>query len=138
MSAANPHTIVVLETGGPVSMPWRDSVQGILEAWYPGIGGAQAMANRLFGAVNPSGKLPVTVEKTEADLPHPQVPGLNAEPKGAAGIAGRRRRNPQDIRRELYRRSQIWRYKWFESEKKEPLFPFGFGLSYTTFVHTRA
>jgi beta-glucosidase len=135
VSAANPHTIVVLETGGPVSMPWRDSVQGILEAWYPGIGGAQAMAALLFGEVNPSGKLPVTFAKNDADLPHPQVPGLNAEPKGAVGTAD----GADGIRKTFdvnYTEGVRFGYKWFDSEKKEPLFPFGFGLSYTTFAYS--
>ncbi len=76
VAAANPNTIVVLETGGPVSMPWADHVKGIVEMWYPGIGGAQALANILFGDVNSSGKLPVTFAKDEAQLPHPIVPGL--------------------------------------------------------------
>ena len=57
-------------------MPWSNAVAGIAEMWYPGIGGAQALANILFGDVNPSGKLPVTFARSDADLPHPQVPGI--------------------------------------------------------------
>ena len=82
VAAANPNTIVVLETGGPVTMPWHDNVKGILAAWYPGIGGAQAMANLIFGDVNPSGKLPLTFAKSDADLPHPQVTGLTPRSRG--------------------------------------------------------
>ncbi|MGH9567383.1 MAG: glycoside hydrolase family 3 protein, partial [Candidatus Angelobacter sp.] len=69
VAAANPHTIVVLETGDPVTMPWVNDVSAILEAWYPGSRGADALANVLFGDVNPSAKLPITFPKSEADLP---------------------------------------------------------------------
>ncbi len=72
VAAANPHTIVVLETGGPVTMPWIDKVSAVIEAWYPGIRGSEALANILFGDTNPSGKLPLTFPRTEADLPHPK------------------------------------------------------------------
>src|SRR5258707_15380365 len=85
VAAANPNTIVVLETGGPVSMPWIDHVKGVVEMWYPGIGGAQALANILFGDVNPSAKLPVTFAKDDAQLPHPKVPGLEGVTFTAAG-----------------------------------------------------
>ena len=71
VAAANPHTVVVLETGGPVTMPWAGQVSAILEAWYAGSAGSDAVANVLFGAANPSAKLPVTFPRSEADLPHP-------------------------------------------------------------------
>jgi beta-glucosidase len=71
VAAANPHTIVVLETGSPVTMAWASQVAGILEAWYPGVRGAEAVARVLFGDVNPSAKLPITFPKRDADLPHP-------------------------------------------------------------------
>ncbi len=135
VAAANPHTIVVLETGGPVSMPWQSSAKGILEAWYPGIGGAQALANLLFGDVNPSGKLPVTFAKSEADLPHPQIAGLAPQSRGTVGTAD----GASAIRKTFdvnYTEGVRFGYKWFDSEKKEPLFPFGFGLSYTTFAYS--
>ena len=73
MAAANPKTIVVLETGTAVTMPWLDKVSGMLEAWYAGSNGADAVANILFGDVNPSAKLPMTFPKSEADLPHPTL-----------------------------------------------------------------
>ena len=73
VSEANPRTIVVLETGGAVTMPWIDRVSAVLEAWYPGIRGGEAIAAILFGDVNPSGKLPLTFPRSEADLPHPVV-----------------------------------------------------------------
>jgi beta-glucosidase len=149
VAAANPRTIVILETGGPVTMPWIENVGAVLETWYPGIGGAQAMANILFGDVNPSGKLPVTFPKSEADLPHPELPGLNfltaplpAPPPGPStplpAGPGRGGRPPEippfDIN---YSEGLKNGYKWFESEGKTPLFSFGFGLSYTTFGYSQ-
>jgi beta-glucosidase len=129
---ANPHTIVVLETGGPVTMPWVDKVSAILEAWYPGIRGAEAVANILFGDVNPSAKLPVTFPKTEADLPHPRVPGMSMLP-GGEPLAKESQWPPFDIN---YTEGLKVGYKWFETEGKEPLFPFGFGLSYTSYTYS--
>jgi len=130
VAAANPHTIVVIESGGPVAMPWIDRVAGVLEAWYPGIGGAQSMAGILFGEVNPSGRLPITFAKTDAQLPHPQVPGIELIKN--PGTAHHR---PGEL--PLFDASATEGvrvgYKWFESKQEEPLFPFGFGLSYTTY-----
>lgn len=123
VAAANPHCIVILETGGPVSMPWIGQVKGVLETWYPGIGGAQAIANILFGDINPSGKLPITFAKTEADLPHPQVPGLET---------GTPQKRPFDVN---YTEGLKVGYKWFEAEDKDPLFAFGHGLSYTSYAY---
>ncbi len=136
VAAANPNTIVVLETGGPVSMPWAGDVKGIVETWYPGIGGAQATANVLFGTVNASGKLPVTFAATEADLPHPQVPGLTANTgnNGMSGAEGRRQ--PHDFPVDYNVEGMMVGYKWFQAKDKQPLFPFGFGLSYTTYVYS--
>src|ERR1035437_4291325 len=73
VAAANPHTIVVIESGGPVTMPWVDQVSAILEAWFAGSRGAEAVANLIFGEANPSAKLPITFPKSEADLPHPTI-----------------------------------------------------------------
>ena len=78
VAAANPHTIVVLETGGPVLMPWLDKAAAVLEAWYPGIKGADAIADMLFGDVNPSGRLPITFPASLDQLPRPDVPGWTA------------------------------------------------------------
>jgi beta-glucosidase len=131
VAAANPNTIVVLETGGPVSMPWIDHVKGVVEMWYPGIGGAQALANILFGEVNPSAKLPVTFAKDDAQLPHPIVPGL----EGISTNARNRelKIKPFDLN---YTEGAKVGYKWFEATNKQPLFPFGFGLSYTTYAYS--
>jgi beta-glucosidase len=140
---ANPHTIVVLETGGPVTMPWIDKVGAVLEAWYPGIRGGEAIAGILFGAVNPSGKLPVTFPKSEADLSHPVLP---APPQPAAaragapaaaaqgGRGGRALQAPFDVD---YSEGLKTGYKWFDAENKEPLFPFGYGLSYAAFAYSQ-
>src|SRR5208337_1708781 len=76
VAAANPHTIVVLETGGPAAMPWIGNVSAALEVWYPGTMGHEALANILFGDVNPTGKLPATFAKSDADLPHPTIFGM--------------------------------------------------------------
>jgi beta-glucosidase len=131
VAAANPNTIVVLETGGPVSMPWIEHVKGVVEMWYPGIGGAQALANILFGEVNPSAKLPVTFAKDDAQLPHPVVPGLEDLPAGKPNHAHSVK--PFDLR---YTEGAKVGYKWFEATNKEPLFPFGYGLSYTTYAYS--
>jgi len=135
VAAANPNTVVILETGGPVSMPWNGEVKGIMAAWYPGIGGGQAMASLLFGVVNPSGKLPVTFAKTEADLPHPKVAGMELRPKDRAGLAD----GSDGVRKTfevVYSEGVRFGYKWFDSEKKTPLYPFGYGLSYTTYAYS--
>lgn len=132
VAAANPHTIVVLETGGPAAMPWIDKVNAAIEIWYPGIRGAEALANLLFGDVNPSGKLPATFAKSDADLPHPEVPGM--QPVSAAGspAGGRGMMRGFDLD---YTEGLKVGYKWFDAEDKQPLFAFGHGLSYTTFAY---
>ena len=138
VAAANPHTVVVLETGGPVTMPWTGQVSAILEAWYAGSSGSDAVANVLFGDVNPSAKLPMTFPKSEADLPHPTVvqPPPASVPNYmqrevwkqiAAGLA------PFTVK---YDEGVKVGYKWYDAEKKPVLFPFGFGLSYTTFSYS--
>ncbi|HXB62147.1 MAG TPA: glycoside hydrolase family 3 C-terminal domain-containing protein [Acidobacteriaceae bacterium] len=134
VAAANPRTIVVIESGGPVTMPWVDNVSGILEAWYPGIGGAQALANILFGAVNPSAKLPCTFPRTEADLPHPVLAGSTRVFPPGTGAGTKNQTQPFDVDYNI--EGARVGYKWFDSENKQPLFPFGFGLSYTTFAYS--
>ena len=92
VAAANPRTIVVLITGNPVTMPWIDHVAGVMEAWYPGIGGGQAIANLIFGSVVPSGKLPITFAKSESDLPHERIFGMTQSSANgdSPGVLGRR------------------------------------------------
>ncbi len=138
VAAANPHTIVVIESGGPVTMPWIDHVSAVLEAWYPGTRGAEAIAKILFGGVNPSAKLPVTFAKTEADLPHPtemlQPPARKGEMQpmfpGAPWMVNTRQ---FDIE---YDEGLLVGYKWYDAKDKQPLFPFGYGLSYTTYSYS--
>jgi len=129
VAAANPHTIVVLETGGPVLMPWLDKVQAVVEAWYPGNRGGAAIARILFGAVNPSGRLPITFPHSESQLPHPIITGYNP-----VGRTVRTKGTPTayDV---IYNEGANVGYKWFEDQKTQPLFPFGYGLSYTTFSY---
>ena len=137
VAAANPHTIVVLETGNPITMPWLDKVSGVLEAWFAGSRGSDALANILFGDVNPSGKLPITFPKSEADLPHQtivQPPPGTYPPE-----------NPNSWKQALegypafqtaYDERLKIGYKWYDAEKKQPLFAFGYGLSYTTYSYS--
>jgi beta-glucosidase len=129
VAAANPRTIVVLETGGPVAMPWIGRVSAALEIWYPGIRGAQAAANILFGDVNPSAKLPVTFPRSDSDLPHPEIPGIALLPKQPPYA------HLPDFDIDYTEGLKVG-YKWFDAEGIEPLFPFGFGLSYTTFAYS--
>lgn len=139
VAAANRHVIIVIESGGPVLMPWIDNVNSVLEAWFPGIRGGEAMANILFGGANPSGRLPVTFPKSEVDIPHAQIFGMDllVNPGFGSNEPGGRGRGafpPFDIE---YTEGLKVGYKWFESENKKPLFPFGFGLSYTTFSYSK-
>jgi beta-glucosidase len=129
VAAANPHTIVVLETGGPVLMPWLDKVQTVVEAWYPGNRGGAAIARVLFGAVNPSGRLPITFPHAESQLPHPIITGLTPIGRTVRTIGTP---TAYDV---IYNEGSKVGYRWFEDQRIEPLFPFGFGLSYTTFSY---
>ena len=125
---ANPHTIVVLETGTAVTMPWLDKVGGVLEAWYGGSKGAEAVANILFGDVNPSAKLSMTFPRSEADLPHPE---LVKPPEGSHPRPG----EPPTFSVKYDEGLKVG-YKWYDAENKPVLFPFGFGLSYTTYGYS--
>jgi beta-glucosidase len=137
IAAANPHTIVVLETGSPVTMPWAEKVSGILEAWYGGSRGADAVARVIFGEVNPSAKLPITFPRSEADLPHPSIvkPPAKSTTNGefeawkkiAAGLPAFQTTYDEGLK---------VGYKWYDAEHKPVLFPFGYGLSYTTYSYS--
>jgi beta-glucosidase len=136
VAKANPNTVVVLETGGPVSMPWSAKVKGIVEAWYPGIGGGEAIANVLSGRVNASGKLPVTFAAREDDLPHPHVTGLT-EKTGNNGMSAKvKGEQAKNFTVDYNVEGMLVGYKWFQVKDKMPLFPFGFGLSYTSFEYS--
>ncbi|MES2018492.1 MAG: glycoside hydrolase family 3 C-terminal domain-containing protein [Pseudomonadota bacterium] len=125
VAAANPNTVVVLETGGPVTMPWLDAVGAVVEAWYPGTAGGEAIARVLSGEVNPSGRLPATFPRSESQLPRPRVDGDPAAKPGG--------RYSVDYNIE----GAAVGYKWFELKGHTPLFAFGHGLSYTSFAYQR-
>jgi len=122
VAAANPKTIVVMENGGAQVMPWLANVEGVLEAWYPGQRGGEAIANLLFGDINPSGKLPLTFPASVNDLARPTI----ATPPDSTTPF------PVDYTIDGFNVG----YKWYDSKGLAPLFPFGFGLSYTTFAIT--
>ncbi len=134
VAAANPRTVVVLETGTAVTMPWVDKVGAVLEAWYAGSRGAEAIVNILSGDVNPSAKLPMTFPKSEADLPHPQLtqPGPGQTGEAAVMKTG----EPKPTFTMHYDEGLKVGYKWYDAEKKPVLFAFGHGLSYTTFAYS--
>ena len=134
VAEANPRTIVVLETGSAVTMPWVNKVAGVLEAWYAGSSGHKALANVLVGDVNPSGKLALTFPKSESDLPRPVIepaPPVTQTPTPADLANG-----PLGKFAVHYDEGAAVGYKWFEVQHKQPLFAFGYGLSYTTFDYT--
>ena len=122
VAAANPNTIVVLETGGPVLMPWLGKVGALVQAWYPGYRGGEALAGLLSGRVNPSGRLPVSFPASEAQLPRPRLPGLGEPPTTAMDV-------DYDIEG-----SDVG-YRWFARQGTKPLFPFGYGLAYTRYAY---
>jgi beta-glucosidase len=116
VAAANPHTVVVLQTGSAVLMPWLSQVSGVLQTWYPGVRGGAATAQLLFGDVNPSGKLPQTWPAGNGQVPAStpaQFPGINNQESYSEGI--------------------YVGYRWYNEHNQTPLFPFGYGLSYTSF-----
>ena len=117
VAAANPNTIVVLNTGSAVTMPWLSSVKGVLEAWYPGQEDGTAIANVLFGSYDPSGHLTVTFPTSLSQVPAStaaQWPGTNGTVQYSEGV---------DVG-----------YRWYDSQNQTPLYPFGYGLSYTSFA----
>ena len=138
VAAANPHTIVVLETGGAATMPWADQVSGILEAWYAGSSGARAIANVLFGDVNPCAKLPITFPRSDADLPHTSIvkPPETSTTKDGDPDAWKKIAAGLPAFQITYDEGLKVGYKWYDAEHKQVLFPFGYGLSYTTYTYS--
>jgi beta-glucosidase len=119
-AAANPNTVVVIAAGAPVAMPWLGRVRGVLDQWYAGIENGNAIAAVLYGQANPSGKLPQTFPKSLADMPErtpQQYPGADGKAVYSEGLRVG--------------------YRWFDSQRIQPLFPFGYGLSYTSFRYSR-
>jgi beta-glucosidase len=119
VAAANPRTVVVLQTGGPVEMPWLDAVPAVLEAWYPGQEAGNAIADVLTGAAEPGGRLPQTFPRAWADNPT-----ASRDPEVYPGTDGRVR----------YAEGVFIGYRHYDRAGVAPLFPFGFGLSYTRFT----
>src|SRR5436309_14842075 len=117
VAAANPRTIVVLNTGSPITMPWLDKVAAVVQAWYPGQECGNAIADVLFGDVTPSGKLPQTFPVRLKDNPtYLDFPGENGKVYYGEGL--------------------FVGYRYYDKRRIAPLFPFGFGLSYTTFSYS--
>ena len=119
VAAANPNTVVVLNTGSAVTMPWLNQVKGVIEAWYPGQDDGNEIAAVLFGDVNPSGKLPVTFPRSLAQVPAStaaQWPGTGGKVQYSEGV--------------------LVGYRWYSTKGITPLFPFGYGLSYTSFAYS--
>jgi len=121
VAAANPNTVVVLESGGSVLTPWRDRVKGLIEAWYPGEQGGPAIAGVLFGDVDPGGRLPVTFPRQEGDIP------TAGDPEKYPGVA-------ENVK---YKEGVLVGYRWYDANRIAPAFPFGYGLSYTRFRYSR-
>lgn len=119
VAAANPNTVVVLETGNPVSMPWRAAVNAVVQAWYPGQAGARAIVEILTGRVNPSGRLPITFPVDLDQTPRPRLPGAGV-PWGTASTIE-------------YSEGADVGYRWYAGNGHVPMFTFGHGLSYTRF-----
>lgn len=141
VTAANPRSVVVLETGGAVLMPWAPQASAIVEAWYAGSRGATAVARILAGDVNPSAKLPLTFPLADADLPHPTLvkPGPDSRPlQGQTNTAMSSNRTGRVLAPfpVAYDEGLKVGYAWYDAEKKPVLFPFGFGLSYTAFAYS--
>ena len=119
VAAANPHTVVVVQAGAPITMPWLGSVASVLDTWYPGQTDGTALASLLFGQSNPSGHLPITFPASLADVPAStaaQFPGVNGSVEYSEGL--------------------LVGYRYYEAQNIKPLFPFGFGLSYTSFGYS--
>jgi len=122
VAKANPHTVVVLENSGPVTMPWLPQAAAVLESWYPGTRGGEAIARVLFGEVNPSGRLPATFPVSESQLPRPKLDGDPTIERERFAVN--------------YHEGAAVGYKWFDLKRIKPLFPFGYGLSYTQFSYS--
>jgi beta-glucosidase len=124
VAAANPRTVVVLETGGPVALPWLGRVGAVLAAWYPGGRGGEAIARLLFGDVAPSGRLPLSWPASAAQLPRPRIEG--------AGLGNPAR--PAEHVDYTIEGADVG-YRWYQRQGTKPLFAFGYGLGYTRFAY---
>ena len=138
VAAAQPRTVAVLETGGPVTMPWVDSVPAVIQAWYPGQRGGEAIANILTGRVNPSGRLPITFPAAATQSPRAAPVGLDTltslEAQAAANPANASKFELKSFPIDYVEGADVG-YRWYERQNQRPLFAFGHGLSYTSFAY---
>src|SRR6202020_2361130 len=121
--------------------PWIDKAAGVVETWYAGSSGHKALASFLVGDVNPAGKLPLSFPKSETDLPHPDAPKIPSESQVRAGDVADNGAPTANASAHAgyavhYDEGPEVGYKWYEAQNKKPLFPFGFGLSYTTSAYS--
>ena len=123
VAQANPRTVVVVVNNGPVAMPWLEQVGAVLVGWYPGSAGSEAIANLLFGKVSPSGRLPFTWPRDLSQLPRPVLEG-----------AGQQAPAPMPVSVDYDIEGADVGYRWFQRTERQALFPFGYGLTYTTFA----
>ncbi len=141
VAAAQPRTVAVLETGGPVLMPWIASVPAVLQAWYPGQRGGEAIAAILTGRVNPSGRLPITFPAAATQAPRAAPVGLDrltaSEAQAAADPAKATAAALQDVPIDYVEGADVG-YRWYEKKAQQPLFAFGHGLGYTSFAYRNA
>ncbi len=138
VAAVQPRTVAVLETGGPVLMSWIAKVPAVLQAWYPGQRGGEAIANLLTGRVNPSGRLPITFPATTSQPPRPYPVGRDTMTAGEAQAAadpGAGGNFPLQSFPVTYQEGSNVGYRWYEKQGLKPLFAFGHGLSYTRFAY---
>ncbi len=124
IAAVNPNTIVVLNVSQPVALPWLDKVKAVLQMWWPGDEGGWATANVLLGKTSPAGRLPFTWGKSLEDYPATDPPHPERSGKGVNGTT-------------TFSEGIYVGYRWFDQQNVAPLFPFGFGLTYTSFAYSR-
>jgi beta-glucosidase len=139
VARANPKTVVVLETGTPVTMPWLDQVGAVMQAWYAGTQGGAAIGNLLFGETNPSGRLPISFPRDVADLVRPEIPGQIFGPPVEGQTLPTSRPDVQQHKGRFsveHPEGADVGYRWFDRQGKQTLFPFGFGLTYTRFAYS--
>ena len=138
VAAIAPRTVVVLETGTPVLMPWLDQVNAVLEAWYPGTRGGEAIGRILFGEVSPSGRLPISFPRGVDELVRPQIPGMIFGPPVEGQTIPTSYPDVQQHKGRFsveHPEGADVGYRWYDRTGARPLFPFGFGLTYTSFAH---
>ena len=138
VAKAQPRTVAVLETGGPVLMPWIGTVPAVLQAWYPGQRGGEAIANILTGKVSPSGRLPITFPAAASQAPRATPVGLDrltsVEAQAAANPDTASTLQLESFPVEYVEGANVG-YRWYEKQRQRPLFAFGHGLSYTSFAY---